>query len=91
MRLNELAKRMRTAGDERRLSILCALFASPTSCVSEVADAVHSSVATTSHHLRALEREGLLESVRDGKRICYRLSRAPFVVDLKRFICRHRS
>ena len=37
MRLNELAKLMRTAGDENRLKILCIIFNEDKVCVSDIA------------------------------------------------------
>ena len=37
MRLNELAKLMRTAGDESRLKILCVIFNEQKVCVSDIA------------------------------------------------------
>ena len=90
MHLNVLAKLLRTAGDENRLNIMCFLFNKRNTCVSEVAHAVSLSVATTSHHLRTMSKEGLLMSVRSGKKICYGLPKERFVSDLKKFICKYK-
>lgn len=90
MRLNELAKLMRTAGDESRLKILCIIFNKKKVCVSDIAKELDMSIAIVSHHLQALSREGLLLSVREGKRICYELPTDPFVKDLKKFICKYK-
>jgi DNA-binding transcriptional ArsR family regulator len=90
MHLNELAKLLRTAGDESRLKILCVLFGKRKICVSEIAVSLKMSVAIVSHHLQVMSREGLVVSVREGKRICYALPDKPFVRDLKRFVCKYR-
>jgi DNA-binding transcriptional ArsR family regulator len=47
------------------------------------------SVATTSHHLQVMAKDGLVVAVRDGKRICYKLPRTAMVNGLKKFICAH--
>lgn len=90
MRLNELAKLMRTAGDESRLKILCVLFEHKKICVSDMAQTLGMSVATASHHLRVMSEEGLVVSLREGKRICYGLPQKPFAADLKKFICKYK-
>lgn len=80
---------MRTAGDERRLHILCHLMKHKQLCVSEIAHDLKMSVATTSHHLQVMAGDELVVAVRDGKRICYRLPATPLVAGLKKFICAH--
>ena len=90
MRLNELAKLMRVAGDECRLKILCVIFSKNKICVSEIAQKLGLSVAIVSHHLRVMSKENLLIPVRDGKKICYELSKEYFVDDLKKFICKYK-
>lgn len=90
MRLNELAKLMRTAGDESRLKILCIIFSRKKVCVSDIAQELDMSIAIVSHHLQALLHEGLLLSTREGKRICYELPKDKFVKDLKNFICKYK-
>ncbi len=90
MHLNELAKLMRTAGDESRLKILCIIFNKKKVCVSDIAKELDMSVAIVSHHLQALSREGLLLSAREGKRVCYELPKDKFVMDLKNFICKYK-
>lgn len=91
MRLNELARKLHVVGDQRRLTILCSLLTKEQLCVSEIAAESDLSVATTSHHLQVLQEEGVLTSVRDGKRICYALSDEPFVGDLRTLICKFKS
>ncbi len=90
MRLNELAKLMRTAGDESRLKILCVIFSEKKICVSDIAEELNMSVAIVSHHLRVMSKDGLVLSSREGKRICYGLPKGPFVKDLKKFICKYK-
>ena len=90
MRLNELAKLMRTAGDESRLKILCIIFSKKKVCVSDIAKDLGSSVAIVSHHLQVMSKEKLVISMREGKRICYKLPKVPFVRDLKKFICKYK-
>ncbi len=90
MHLNELAKVLRTAGDENRLKILCVIFTKKKPCVSDIAEELGLSIAIVSHHLQALQKEGLLESVRDGKKMCYSLPKSMFVKDLKTFICKYK-
>lgn len=90
MHLNELAKLMRTAGDESRLKILCTIFSKNKVCVSNIAKELNMSVAIVSHHLQVMSQEGLVVSVREGKKICYELPKDPFVKDLKKFICKYK-
>jgi len=90
MRLNELAKLMRTAGDESRLKILCVIFNEKNICVSEIAMNLNLSVAIVSHHLQVMSKEGLVVPVRAGKKICYELPKEPFINDLKKFICKYK-
>jgi len=90
MRLNELAKLMRTAGDESRLKILCVIFSKKKVCVSDIAKELSMSVAIVSHHLQVMSQEGLVLSIREGKRICYEIPKEPFVKDLKSFICKYK-
>lgn len=90
MRLNELAKLMRTAGDESRLKVLCIIFGKKKVCVSDIAKELNMSVAIISHHLQVMSKEGLVVPVREGKRICYKLPKDKFVMDLKKFICKYK-
>jgi DNA-binding transcriptional ArsR family regulator len=90
MRLNELAKIMRVAGDESRLKILCVIFGKRKMCVSELAHELDMSVAIASHHLQVMSKEGLVVPVREGKRICYELPNGEFVKDLKKFVCKYK-
>lgn len=87
----DIAKKLLVSGDIKRLDILCCVFSKKKVCVSDIAKNVRASVATTSHHLQVLSKEGILEPVREGKRICYELSKAPFARDLKNLICKYKQ
>ena len=87
---NPLAKCLRTVGDDSRLNILCVLIRTKKSCVSDIAEALHTSVASVSHHLLVLAKEGILVSKREGKQVSYSLSQEKFVTDLKKFICKYK-
>jgi DNA-binding transcriptional ArsR family regulator len=80
---------MRTAGDERRLHIICHLMKNGQLCVSEIARDLKMSIATTSHHLQVMAKDDLVVAVREGKRICYKLPDTALVKGLKKFICAH--
>lgn len=90
MHLNELAKIMRTAGDESRLKILCVIFNKKKICVSDLSKDLNISVASVSHHLQVMSKEKLVVPMREGKRICYELPKSVFVKDLKRFVCKYK-
>jgi DNA-binding transcriptional ArsR family regulator len=82
------ASKMAVVGDPHRLRMICFLSEHERSCVSEVAEALDLPIANASHHLRALCTQGVLDSVRDGKKICYMLSNDQFAKELKNFICK---
>ena len=54
-----------------------------------LAAALRLSVATASHHLQVMAKDGLVVPVRDGKRICYKLPKTALMNGLKKFICAH--
>lgn len=89
-KIEQLAKKLQTAGDLNRLKILCYIFSAKKACVSEIAKKLDMSVATTSHHLQALAKEDLLQPAREGKMICYTLGGAEVTADLKKFICKYK-
>lgn len=86
-----LARRLKVLGEPVRMRIICRLFSEAPVCVSSIAEEIGESVATISHHLRVLADEGLLEPVRDGKHVCYRLTATPFTRDIKRLVCKYRA
>jgi DNA-binding transcriptional ArsR family regulator len=88
-RLDILAKKLLTVGDENRLKILCVLFNRKKCCVSEIADELKLHIAVVSHHLQTLSETGLLTSAREGKRICYIIKDEKFLKDLKNLVCKY--
>ncbi len=88
--IHDIARLLRTAGDEGRLKILCVIFGEKDICVSDIAAKLNMSVAITSHHLKVMARTGLLVATRSGKRICYVLPKTPIIADLKRLICKYK-
>lgn len=86
----KLAKQLLLVGDPNRIQILCFLFNKKQACVTDIADGLGLNTAITSHHLLALAKEGLLISDRNGKKICYSLSKSSFLNDLKKLICKYK-
>jgi DNA-binding transcriptional ArsR family regulator len=84
-----LARKFQVMSDPKRLQILCYIFNSNNKCVSDIAGELGMSVAITSHHLKSLARAGFLEPVRNGKHICYKLSKSKITHDLKKFVCKY--
>ena len=56
---------------EIRLQLIYLLVHHGQLCVSDLAELVDSSIATTSHHLQILKSNNLIQSKRDGKQILY--------------------
>jgi len=61
--------------DETRLRLLESLLLRER-CVSDLVRELGRTQPHVSHHLRILREAGLIEGIRDGKRICYRISAA---------------
>lgn len=59
--------------DENRAKIAYALCHEKELCVCDVANIIGSSVATASHHLRMLSRQGIVNHHKDGKMVFYSL------------------
>lgn len=88
--LQKLSKIFLVAGDFTRLQILCDIFCNKKICVSDLADNLKLSVAVVSHHLQIMSKLGIIDSVRDGKKICYFPSKNnPIAGDLKKLICKY--
>jgi len=64
---------MRALGDETRLRILESLLIEE-KCVSDLVKRLQCAQPHVSHHLRILRAAGLVEGLREGKRICYRVT-----------------
>jgi DNA-binding transcriptional ArsR family regulator len=64
---------MRALGDETRLKIMESLLKKG-KCVGELVVEIGKQQPHVSHHLRILREAGLVEGVREGQRVCYRVS-----------------
>ena len=91
MTSKELAKSLRTIGDDKRLEMFCYLIKNKKACVSEIAVVHKISVAITSHHLKKLLEIGLVESKKNGKEVCYSISKTTISSDFKKLICKYIS
>ncbi len=69
-----LAARARALGDPTRLMLAAALLDAGELCVCDLSWIAERSEGLVSHHLRALRREGLAGSRRDGKMVMYSLT-----------------
>jgi len=91
MHLNDLSKLLGIISDDKRLKILCLLFKNDGICVSEITKKMKSNIAIISHHLKVLEKENVLNSSRNGKEICYKISKKNIIKDLEKFICKYQK
>ena len=64
---------LKAIGDETRLRILESLLVHE-KCVMDLVKELEQSQPHISHHLRVLRAAGLVEGIRDGRRICYQIS-----------------
>jgi DNA-binding transcriptional ArsR family regulator len=70
---SQCAAVLKAIGDETRLRILeCLLLEEH--CVTELMLRLCCAQPHVSHHLRILRSAGLVEGIREGKRVCYRIS-----------------
>jgi len=73
-KLENLIKILKAISDENRLRILSMLKEKQNLCVCEIREIIGLSQPTISSHLRILENAGLINYVKDGKWVNYRLS-----------------
>ncbi|WP_447974497.1 ArsR/SmtB family transcription factor [Nitrospira sp. Kam-Ns4a] len=64
---------LRALGDETRLRILESLLLQD-KCVSDLVREMRRGQPHVSHHLRILREAGLIEGLRAGRRVCYRVA-----------------
>lgn len=69
----ECAVVLKALADETRLRILESLLADE-KCVSDLVRELGCPQPHISHHLRILRESGVVEGLRDGKQVCYRIS-----------------
>ncbi len=70
----QLALRLKALADPTRLQLLTSLLTAPdgTACTCDLAPAVDLTEGTVSHHLKRLERAGLVSKERRGLNVHYR-------------------
>lgn len=71
--LSEVALLFKALADENRAKITFALCQEQELCVCDVANIIGSSVATASHHLRTLHKQGIVKYRKEGKLAFYSL------------------
>lgn len=64
---------LKALADETRLRLLESLLMEE-KCVTELVQELHCAQPHISHHLRILRDAGLVEGLRDGKQVCYRIT-----------------
>ncbi|WP_290780364.1 ArsR/SmtB family transcription factor [Exiguobacterium sp. UBA5002] len=72
-RASEIGKLFKILSDATRLRIVYALTIEEELCVCDVSASVDCSIATASHHLRSLLKQGLVKFRKDGKVVYYSL------------------
>jgi DNA-binding transcriptional ArsR family regulator len=68
-----MARLFKMFADETRLKVVYALCREEELCVCDVANVTGASLATASHHLRALKKQGLVVFRKEGKLAFYAL------------------
>lgn len=71
--LSRVVQLFKALADENRSKIVYALCQDKELCVCDVANIIGSSIATASHHLRTLRKQGLVKYRKDGKMAFYSL------------------
>ena len=67
------AKMLKVIADENRAKIVYALCQEDELCVCDLANIIGATVATTSHHLRTLHKQGVVRFRKEGKLAFYTL------------------
>ncbi|MEC1743010.1 MULTISPECIES: ArsR/SmtB family transcription factor [Calidifontibacillus/Schinkia group] len=71
--LSSVAQLFKALADENRAKISYALCQDDELCVCDVANIIGATVATTSHHLRTLHKQGIVKYRKEGKLAFYSL------------------
>ena len=72
-KLGEAAKKLKAMAHPLRIAIIELLMANEKLSVTEIHEKLNLEQAVTSHHLGILKDKGVLDSVREGKNIYYKL------------------
>ena len=70
-------------GESSRVQLLYALATYKEMCVCDLAAILDASMATTSHHLRFLKKNGLTKSYQEGKMVYYSLANEEIVTFIR--------
>lgn len=71
--MSSVAQLFKALADENRAKIAYALCQDGELCVCDIANIIGSSVATASHHLRTLHKQGVVKYRKEGKLAFYSL------------------
>ena len=71
--ISSVAQLFKALADENRAKISYALCQDDELCVCDIANIIGSSVATASHHLRTLHKQGIVKYRKEGKLAFYSL------------------
>lgn len=71
--ISSVALLFKALADENRAKICYALCQDEELCVCDIANIIGSTVATASHHLRTLHKQGIVKFRKDGKLAFYTL------------------
>lgn len=69
--ISTLSSIFKILGDENRLKIIYALSYEEELCVCDIANIIGATVATTSHHLLSLKKNGVVKNRKTGKLVYY--------------------
>ena len=71
--VGKVAAIFKALGEVNRTRIVEALSLEESLCVCDIATIIDATIATTSHHLRSLHRQGIIKSRKEGKMVYYSL------------------
>lgn len=71
--ITSVSQLFKALADENRSKIAYALYQDEELCVCDVANIIGSTVATASHHLRTLHKQGIVKYRKEGKLAFYSL------------------
>lgn len=72
--LSSIARQFKTLGDENRMKIVYVLCQEKELCVCDLSRILGTSMATTSHHLRTLLKQAIVQYRKEGKLAFYSLN-----------------
>jgi ArsR family transcriptional regulator, lead/cadmium/zinc/bismuth-responsive transcriptional repressor len=81
--ISSMSKLFKALADENRAKISYALCVDDELCVCDIANIIGSSVATASHHVRTLHKQGIVKYRKEGKLAFYSLDDAHVKILIK--------